>query len=449
MLGARADVIWSGEENIDWNTGGYITLGSENFSTLNVADEIIFNITYVSGQTWPQVAFMDGSWSALPGAGNTSISSSTTSVSYYATTAMITKLQASGAVVSGCGFILNSIEIVASDSDEDMSAAVWIGNTAMGSDWGTYVTLPASCFTAAAEGDLLRFHYKDLGAGATLSIRDGSWNDMPDTDYVTPSGSYTKFDITEAMLTKLQAGGCIATGIGYTLTYVDVVDPASATTSLTGSVSVTNNWVYTGGVAAIDVKVTNGTSEAATANVELTITTDKYEAYTTDKQSVTVEAGKVATVSFEIPCDPGFYICTALVDGELARSFVFGVDPEEIVSAPDAQSDFEEFWANAKAELATVELNPTFTLLSNKTTSSRNVYQVEFYSIPDPAGGEPVAVRGYYCEPTGEGQYPLILHYQGYDSGTYDAWRPGGDDLPGYCELTVCTRGKLINNRDP
>ncbi len=446
-MSMMAETIYSGSEEINWNG---VAIDASNFLSLGVADQIVVNITYVDGQEWPQVALRDGWWNDLPGAGSVAIDASTTQVIYYATTAMIAVLQELGMVVTGCGFILNSVELVATESDDDMSGAIWIGNEVFGGDWSDYTVLPASCFDDAAVGNYLRFHYKDLGAGAYLSVRNGSWEDLSDAPGVTPEGSYTKYEITDAMLTELQEGGAIVMGTNFTLTYVDLSDPLD-TPELTLSVGVTNNWIFENGTNPyIEVKVTNGTEEAVTANAELLITTDKYEAVTSLKESATVEAGKVITIPFEFTLDdPGFYRVTAMVNDELARAFVIGVEPEKISSPVDAQDDFDSFWQTAKEELATVEINATMTKLDDKSTSNRDVYLVEFYSIPDETGGEPVVIRGYYAEPVEEGSYPTILHVQGYDNGELALWCMGGNDLPGYCELILSTRGQLINNREP
>ncbi len=448
VTAGTATTIYSGSQSINWSST--VTLDAGNFMSLGVADEIVFNITYEEGQEWPQVSLRDGSWNDLPGAGSTGISSETTQVVYYATTAMISVLQTSGMIVTGCGYALNSVEIVPTDSDDDMSGAIWIGNTVMGSDWGNYATLPASCFTDAEEDYLLRIHYKDLGAGAYLALRNSSWNDLADAAGVTPEGSYTAFTITPAMLEELKSGGMIATGVGYTLTYVDYGDP-NATPAVTGSVSVTDNWIYENGVTpSIEVKVRNSTDGEATAKIDLSVTTDKYEAVTSLSKSVTVEAGKVATVPMEIEgLDPGFYRLTVLVDDELARAFVIGVEPEKVVSEPDAQEDFDEYWAEAKKELAAVEMNAVLTKIDEKSTSDRTVYLVEMYSVPDTVGCQPGVIRAYYAEPVAEGKYPALINYQGYDGGTYDMWCMGGSDLPGWCELSLATRGQLLNNREP
>ena len=132
---------------------------------------------------------------------------------------------------------------------------------------------------------------------------------------------------------------------------------------------------------------------------------------------------------------------------------MFGIDPTDIVSAPDKQPDFDSFWAAAKAQLADIDMNATLTEITAKSTAARKVYLVELNSVPDGLTGEPVVVRGYYCEPTDGQKHPVIMHYAGYDSG----YRPGGQDVKPYCpsgdaeptyaEFFLSTRGQNINNR--
>ena len=70
-------------------------------------------------------------------------------------------------------------------------------------------------------------------------------------------------------------------------------------------------------------------------------------------------------------------------------------------------------------------------------------------SVADGTGND-ITVRGYYAEPVGEGTYPALIHFQGYDSDpTTEPWCMNGSDNPGWVELTFSTRGQLINNRPP
>ena len=98
---------------------------------------------------------------------------------------------------------------------------------------------------------------------------------------------------------------------------------------------------------------------------------------------------------------------------------------------------------------------PVLTKIDSKSTDKRTVYLVEFKSVSD-GDGTPVTVRGYYAEPNDGKKHPVIMHYQGYDSG----YRPGGQDATPWCfngdgddlsanyaEFILSTRGQSINNR--
>ena len=329
----------------------------------------------------------------------------------------------------------------------EQESVVWSGETVMPSDWSAYVVIPASKFKNAVIGNELRLHHKDVKAGAQVSPRGSDWKTLPGADAAQPEGAYTKYTITEEMLASLQSGGCIIGGCNYTLTYVEVVDPTTLKT-LTLNVPVTNNWVYSDGKAEIKVEVKNDNEEDMTANAELRVTTDKFVDYTSLSQTADVKAGSSVDLTFSFNAEPGFYHVTALVNEETAGAFNIGVDPTELVSPTDKQSDFDGFWAAAKAELATVAIDATFTKIEEKSTAKRNVWLVEMKSIADSEGGEPAIIRGYYAEPVAEGKYPAIVHYQGYDSG-YDPYCPNGDGLGDFCELYLSTRGQLINNREP
>ena len=329
----------------------------------------------------------------------------------------------------------------------EQESVVWSGETVMPSDWSAYVVIPASKFKNAVIGNELRLHHKDVKAGAQVSPRGSDWKTLPGADATQPEGAYTKYTITEEMLASLQSGGCIIGGCNYTLTYVEVVDPTTLKT-LTLNVPVTNNWVYSDGKAEIKVEVKNDNEEDMTANAELRVTTDKFVDYTSLSQTADVKAGSSVDLTFSFNAEPGFYHVTALVNEETAGAFNIGVDPTELVSPTDKQSDFDGFWAAAKAELATVTIDATFTKIEEKSTAKRNVWLVEMKSIADSEGGEPAIIRGYYAEPVATGKYPAIVHYQGYDSG-YDPYCPNGDGLADFCELYLSTRGQLINNREP
>lgn len=330
---------------------------------------------------------------------------------------------------------------------------IWTGEKDFGGSWSAWEQIAASKFANAVEGQLLRFRFKDLRAGAQLKVGRSDWEVMDDTEIVNLSGRYQDFTITAKMLAELQANGTIISGLGFTLTEVQLLDPASLKT-LTLSVPVTDNWVFAAR-PTLTIHVENPYDEAVTANAEVEIATDKMAAVTTLKKSVEVAAKAAQDIVLTTDADlaAGFYKATCIVNDDLARAFVFGINPTAIVSAPDKQSDFDAFWAAAKQQLADINMNATLTEITAKSTAARKVYLVEMNSVPDGLTGEPVVVRGYYCEPQDGQQHPVIMHYMGYDSG----YRPGGQDVkpycpsgdaePNYAEFYLSTRGQSINNR--
>jgi cephalosporin-C deacetylase len=130
--------------------------------------------------------------------------------------------------------------------------------------------------------------------------------------------------------------------------------------------------------------------------------------------------GSAKTSSFSLHgLKPGFYRGTIRFEcSECSKQhqFAFGVDPEKVVSPPDPQADFTEYWARAKRELAAVE--PQFKMLRKDSlcTERRDLYLVEMRSLQN------VLVRGWYSVPKKPGRYAAFLHVQGYSS----FMQPGG-----------------------
>ena len=255
------------------------------------------------------------------------------------------------------------------------------------------------------------------------------------------------------MLAELQANGTIISGLGFTMTEILLINPADLK-PLTLSVPVTDKWVFDAR-PSFTVTVTNPYSEPITANVEIELATDHIVPVDTLFTAQEIAAGATENIILSTDADlvAGFYKATCIVNDDLARAFFFGVNPTDIVSAPDKQADYASYWAAVKAQLDAIDINAQLTEITAKSTSNRKVYLVEMQSVPDGLSGEPVTIRGYYCEPTDGLKHPVIMHYLGYDSG----YRPGGQDVkpycpsgdaePNYAEFYLSTRGQSINNR--
>lgn len=199
-----------------------------------------------------------------------------------------------------------------------------------------------------------------------------------------------------------------------------------------------------------NITVENTEAEAARLPIQIRITTD------TKKLAVemmdTVEVAGLTKRNYAVTTTenlaPGFYRALCLVKGKTVRNLVFGIDPFDIVSAPDMQSDFTEFWQTAKDQLAAVEMNPVLTEIEDHSTATRKVYLVEMQSVPDGLDGEPVTIRGYYCEPQDGQKHPVIMHFYGYDTqGTTSKCECPFGGNSAYAEFYLSHRGQYLNNR--
>lgn len=451
-------ILWSGEEAISWNTGTYVTLDASKFTTAEVADHIVFSLEVTgAASTWPQVALNNGStWSSLPGAGNSLLQAGQTSVTYSITTDMLSDVLGGGIIVTGSGYTLKKVTLEKGPGSAGLENAVWIGPVVIPDSWGA-INLPASSFKKAKVGNILRLRYTNTGTSAMHTLVDKDWKEIPGYGFYSMTGIYYDYTIDQTLLTVLQGGGCIINGCSYTMTSVDVIDPSEKTT-LTCSVPVNNGWVFTDTKPEVLINISNPYAENKSVNAEIRVFTDKGAALTTVKKSVEVAANGSTQAHLSFDAEPGFYKIIPLVDGEAVytsgtldgkqiSSFFIGVKPEEVVSATDSQADFMEFWQQTKAELAKVSPDYILTEIPEKCTAKRNVYLLEYKSLPD-ANGNAAIARAYYAEPTDGKKHPVLIHFQGYDGGTGTPWCMGGNDND-YCELIVSTRGQVINNRSP
>ncbi|MBR4809952.1 MAG: acetylxylan esterase [Bacteroidales bacterium] len=228
------------------------------------------------------------------------------------------------------------------------------------------------------------------------------------------------------------------------------VDPEDLV-ALKGKVPVTQNWVFDS-TPSLTIQIDNPNKVKVTADISVKITTDiKKKTVGTVETSVEVPANGSLDVNIatDQPLEPGFYTAACRVNKKHVRTFTFGINPFDIVSAPDKQADFDSFWDDAKAELATIDMNATLTELPAFSGTGRKVYFVEMNSIPDGPGGDPVVVRGYYCEPVDGKKHPVIMHFFGYDDQKPSGklWVPYGGSSSDYSEFYLSHRGQYINNR--
>ena len=215
------------------------------------------------------------------------------------------------------------------------------------------------------------------------------------------------------------------------------------------SVPVTDNWVFDS-KPSITIHIENPNAIAQTAAITVRIISDLKKNVVTIEQNEEIPANgsKDVVITTQEDLAPGFYRANCIVNNKGARNFIFGISPEKIISAPDKQDDFDEYWTAAKEQLAALDMNAQLTELPTKSTAKRKVYLVELQSVPDSPDGDPVIVRGYYAEPQDGQKHPVIMHFYGYDSQNATSWPPcpGGNDSE-YAEFFFSIRGQMLNNR--
>lgn len=215
------------------------------------------------------------------------------------------------------------------------------------------------------------------------------------------------------------------------------------------SVPVTDNWIFDS-KPTITIHLENPNAVAVDAAITVMVTKDVKGSVETIEQTVSVPANTAQdiTITTTDALAPGFYRANCIVNNKSARAFNFGINPAAIVSEPDKQLDFDEYWAAAKAQLAAIDMNAQLTELEKKSTDKRKIYLVELQSVPDSPDGAPVIVRGYYAEPQDGQKHPVIMHFYGYDSQNATSWPPcpGGNDSE-YAEFFFSIRGQMLNNR--
>ena len=226
-------------------------------------------------------------------------------------------------------------------------------------------------------------------------------------------------------------------------------EPEPDLTLITQTVPMTDNWLWSSR-PDITIRIKNDNTTDVKVGVNVRYTTDSKTAVETVADSVVVAANSSvdyhATTTKDL--DPGFYRAICIVNGKTAKSFIFGIDPFKIVSAPDKQPDFEQFWQAAKDQLAAIDMNAKLTEIESKSSATRKVYLVEMQSIPDGLSGEPVLIRGYYCEPQDGQKHPVIMHFYGYDTQGSKAKCecPAGGSSKN-AEFYLSHRGQYLNSR--
>lgn len=167
------------------------------------------------------------------------------------------------------------------------------------------------------------------------------------------------------------------------------------------------DWTYeTGDRAEFQIMVLKNNVPLEDIEVNYRIQPEKMEVW--EEGTVTLEKG-VASVKTKRFRDAGFWRCHASVevDGKIYSSYATaGFSPEEIEPTTTLPADFEQFWKEAKAELAEVPVSPVLTLMPERCTDKVDVYHVRIDNIKG-------KIYGILSKPKTEGKYPAILYVPG------------------------------------
>lgn len=207
-----------------------------------------------------------------------------------------------------------------------------------------------------------------------------------------------------------------------------------------------NEWIYSTSKPTFTIHAENPNPVAVSAEAKVRIATDKGTDVTVFTKNVEVPANGALDIDMtaDKDLDPGFYKAGCYVKGRSARIFGFGVKPAELVSAPDKQPDFDQFWEDAKKQLESIELKANLIEITAKSSAKCKVYLVEIPSVPDGLEGDPVTVRGYYLEPQDGKPHPVLMHFYGYDTIGNFVSCPGANNGD-YAEFYLSHRGQYIN----
>lgn len=180
----------------------------------------------------------------------------------------------------------------------------------------------------------------------------------------------------------------------------------------------------------LQVNVSNQHAKTIKGKLNLRLVSDFNEEIFTQEMDITLKNNKTVLVSFGGgDVEPGFYKAFVTFSNDRVTkktSFMFGYEPEKIVSPTNPQPDFSNYWLRAKKELAAVEPQYKVTKVDSLSSSKRTIYLVEMRSLGN------ILIRGWYSVPTAPGKYPAVMQVQGYSSTILPEYVNYGDDLIGF-----------------
>ncbi len=169
------------------------------------------------------------------------------------------------------------------------------------------------------------------------------------------------------------------------------------------------------GSAYFTFSVKNTLGADQSGSVSYLVTTETGSKLFTKSINVKIDRNSSADYDFHIPdLKPGFYKVNFMInvsDYDDTTRRAFGIEPEKIMSAYARPADFDQFWQNAKDELAKVKPNFKITPMPKMNTENRDVYQIEMQSLDN------YTIRGWLTIPKTtdkKRKFAVLLGLPGY-----------------------------------
>lgn len=174
------------------------------------------------------------------------------------------------------------------------------------------------------------------------------------------------------------------------------------------------------------------------SRINITVTNDKGNLKILNYElAPQISAGRVTPFDLQVAIPtPGFYRLNITDDDNPIYSKVFGYEPENIVSLPDARPDFDQFWEKAVAEVKALPMNAWIEPVEGTDGHARTQSLVSFTTTDGDT------ISGYLLMPRGDGPYPTKITFNGYGGRP---WQLNLDADPELIEFIASTRGQFLN----
>lgn len=199
-----------------------------------------------------------------------------------------------------------------------------------------------------------------------------------------------------------------------------------------------SNAIFSGS-ASYTFTVNNNTDTEQTGTVSYLVTTETNKKLLTNTTKVKIGKNSSESYDFHIPdLKAGFYRINFMInvtDYDDTTRRVFGIKPDEIRSAYPKPADFDQYWQNAKDELAKVKPDFKVIPMPDSTKDNRQVYEIEMRSLDN------LVIRGYMTIPKNSNKhkkFAVLLGLPGYQVGLTPMFGTDED----MAIITLNTRGQ-------